>query len=1469
MAPTPDAAGTPDVATPSCQPVAEACNGADDDCDGQTDEALRAPCYFGPVGTDGVGACHGGVVVCIFGEASACEGQVLPTAESCDGVDEDCDGPVDEGVAPATCYDGDRRELSHPRTGCREGTRSCGAERCVGEVRPQGEDGCDLWDEDCDGRVDEGCVCVEGAACKGSRDGACDPGVQACDGETLVACEGRVEATVEGCNGADDDCDGFVDEGDANERCYGGPAGSEGVGACVAGRRTCMEGMASEICEGQVTPTEERCDGRDDDCDGAVDEAFPMLGRACEVGEGVCRATGLMRCADGGAVCDAKPGDPAAELCNARDDDCDGAVDEDAEAPCYEGPRGTAGVGVCRDGVRGCDGGMGGACEGAVVPSEERCDVATDEDCDGAVDEGCACGEGDARPCGLEVGACVAGRQMCAGGVWGGCEGGIGPIADACNGIDEDCDGEVDEGLTRPCYGGADGTEGVGVCRGGVQRCDAGGWAACDGEVRAGEERCDGRDEDCDGATDEGTGGAACHTERPGVCGPGTEVCVGGAIECRPDVAPANERCDGSDEDCDGLTDEAFPDLGSPCAVGVGACRVAGRVTCDGCDAEPGLPSAEVCDGVDQDCDGAVDEGVEQPCFEGPEGAGGVCRPGARRCVGGVFGACEGQVLPGEERCDGTDEDCDGVLDEGVGAPPCYDGDPAELEAPATACRAGARICVGGARPACSGEVRPAAEDGCNDVNDDCDGAVDEDCACQGGAPCAGSGVGRCEPGVQVCEGDEVRCEGRVEARAEGCDGIDEDCDGATDEGLDAACYGGPGGTAGVGACRAGVRRCVGGAVGACEGEVRPMAEGCNGADDDCDGATDEAFPGLGDGCVEGVGACAVAGVVVCDGDDGVRCNAVPGVGGVETCDGGDEDCDGATDEGADEMCYGGPQGTAGVGACRVGSRSCANGELGPCLGEVRPEVEACDGAVDQDCDGQVDEGCECADGQQRPCGDEVGACEPGVQTCTGGGWGLCEGGIGPVAEDCDGVDDDCDGDADEGIPDLACYEGPDGTLGVGICRGGWAACDGGIFGDCGGQVLPAAEGCDGRDEDCDGATDEAVPGIDDPCDTGRPGVCGEGRVACDGELVCKGPEPAVETCDGRDEDCDGQVDEDTGRLAPEICGTQLDEDCDGEIDEGPDLDDVVEIDGSPFATSRMGTVGNEIGFALARGDRMAIEVRIYNQWSSRSDDELVVDRPAAVAEPDLEGDDDRVCVAWVEAGVVWGMITNDDARLREGPFELGRGRTPHVVRPASGCVVAWVDGELGRWAVVAENGDARLGTLGDRRVGNVRVARQGDDILFGWLEDGRVLAAPISGFAVAEPPYELGQPAREMALTGNRDGLVAAWLDETGALRARGFDAAGSLGALVELAPATPRRALDAATDASHLLLAWMEAAGLYAVTVDVAGTPSRAPWLAVPLTALMRAPLSAVVTDDHFALSWNVAPEEVYYRSGALVCE
>ena len=101
-----------------------------------------------------------------------------------------------------------------------------------------------------------------------------------------------------------------------------------------------------------------------------------------------------------------------------------------------------------------------------------------------------------------------------------------------------------------------------------------------------------------------------------------------------------------------------------------------------------------------------------------------------------------------------------------------------------------------------------------------------------------------------------------------------------------------------------------------------------------------------------------------------------------------------------------------------------------------------------------------------RRCGTGKGLCQKGMQTCSDGSWGTCENNVEAEQETCDGNDNDCDGSVDEDL-ERSC-----GTS-TGQCEKGTETCSNGSWGNCQGNVSPEQETCDGHDNDCDGDTDE------------------------------------------------------------------------------------------------------------------------------------------------------------------------------------------------------------------------------------------------------------------------------------------------------------------------------------------------------------------------------------------------------------
>jgi hypothetical protein len=312
---------------------------------------------------------------CIGGSWGLCLGQVLPTAELCNDLDDDCDRLTDEEAAGGSCDTG----LDGV---CASGLETCesGTIQCTPKNAPAPET-CDGHDEDCDNEVDEdtalacypaatlGCTIEDGSgeyACAG----VCAPGSSACVGGTLQSCQGAVTPGTEVCtdpiagnSAEDEDCDGRTDEGcscegDTEQPCYGGPDGTLMVGECKAGVQRCDLNATPPMfgeCEGEVLPQPETCmnQGEDNNCNGTPDDV-PGVGQPCviENANGICR-NGMTACANGTMTCVT----PSArsEMCNTEDDDCDGEIDETFDLQNDENNCGVCGR-MCGDSETCCAG---------------------------------------------------------------------------------------------------------------------------------------------------------------------------------------------------------------------------------------------------------------------------------------------------------------------------------------------------------------------------------------------------------------------------------------------------------------------------------------------------------------------------------------------------------------------------------------------------------------------------------------------------------------------------------------------------------------------------------------------------------------------------------------------------------------------------------------------------------------------------------------------------------------------------------------------------------------------------------------------------------------------------------------------------------------------------------------------------------------------------------------------------------
>ncbi len=644
--------------------------------------------------------------------------------------------------------------------------------------------------------------CLPGSAEAGPN--GCAPGAPPCDEATEICDEAADRCTLDECNDGGD-ADG---DGDARIACGGNDCDDTNGMVYSTAQEVCDAMGVDEDCEPATIRSETPgLEDGDADDDGFVDDACfntrpdgtENRGRDCD---------------DGAA--DVNPG-ITLDGCNGVDDDCDGMIDEDPDRTFYEDVDGD-GFGVVSSTRTACTAPpgfavMSGDCNDAnrnINPGNPEPCNGIDDDCSGVADDPappamCACTDGATQSCGptTDVGACVYGTSTCVGGAWGPCVGATGPAAEICNGADDDCDGSTDDsdpdiGSGSPSatgatvyYRDADG-DGYGDPAMSENRCTPrSGYVLqpgdCDDTVATthdmAAELCDGTvDDDCDGTVDEGCDCTNGMT-RPcpgrsdvGSCMRGTNTCVGGRWQvCMGFRDPAPETCDSGDEDCDGLSNDADPDIASGDVSLTGAtvyyrdadgdtygdldmpsrrCSAAAGwvLVIDDCDdtratVNPG--AMEICDaaGLDEDCDGNPNPGCA--CTVGEtEMCGttdvGECTITTRTCMGGMFPDCM-NVDPGTETCGSGDEDCDGLSN---------DNDPS--------------IAMGD--PSVTGATLYYRDmDG--------DGYGDSSMTLRRCSPAAGWVLvgGDCD------DSTAARSPGNMEASFT-CDGIDNDCNGSIDE---------------------------------------------------------------------------------------------------------------------------------------------------------------------------------------------------------------------------------------------------------------------------------------------------------------------------------------------------------------------------------------------------------------------------------------------------------------------------------------------------------------------------------------------------------------------------------------------------------------------------------------------------------------------------------------------------------------
>jgi len=253
-----------DISLPQCVPQTEICNGVDDDCDTLIDEGFNV----GQTCIPGVGQCQRtGQYVCMQDgsdtECSVTAGQ--SSQETCDNLDNDCDGSIDEDLTRSTiCGVG----ACSGNTGLETCTAGIWDNNTCNPYQGANPEVCDgSVDDNCNGLTDENCACTDGAiqSCGQTNNiGECALGTQACVNGAWGECTGAKYPTTEVCDNKDNDCDGSVDE-DLTQLT------TSQNGLCSGNTETCSAGQW--VPSGNnYSPTSEICDQQDNNCDGQVDE---------------------------------------------------------------------------------------------------------------------------------------------------------------------------------------------------------------------------------------------------------------------------------------------------------------------------------------------------------------------------------------------------------------------------------------------------------------------------------------------------------------------------------------------------------------------------------------------------------------------------------------------------------------------------------------------------------------------------------------------------------------------------------------------------------------------------------------------------------------------------------------------------------------------------------------------------------------------------------------------------------------------------------------------------------------------------------------------------------------------------------------------------------------------------------------------------------------------------------------------
>ncbi len=879
-------------------PAPEECNGIDDNCNGSIDEG------FNDQDTDSIADCVDEDDD-NDGDPDDTDCEPLDPAifhgaiEACDGLDNDCDGEIDEddfdtdedGIPDCLDPDDDDDGVLDPNDNCQlkyNPDQLDSDEDTLGNACDTDDDNDGIGDllDNCPLEQNVGQLDFDldgqGDACDDDKDGDGDLASNDCDDFNVDVHSGALET----CDGLDNNCNGGIDEGMPDSDL-------DGLKNCVDKDDDGDEDPDETDCaplDATISHTSmELCDGIDNNCDGKVDEGFPD-----EDGNGVADCEDIDDDGDGDPdATDCAPSDPeifhnAIELCDSVDNNCNGQIDEsfpdsdnDGLANCMDLDDDNDEIPDLADNCPSVwnqsqgdfDGdGQGDACdddddndgdldETDCAPKDPEVNTQAvevcngkDDDCDGSVDEENAIScvtyyyDGDNDGFGNDAQVkCLcdsAGKYSTM--VGGDCNDtnivAFPGASELCNGSDDDCDGLVDEqGATgcMPLYEDKD-DDGYGfgaplcICQqeGDYTSFMGGDCDDLNNQAYPGSpEVCDAVDNDCDGIADEqGAGGCSFYfgdNDGDGWGVPGDMLCLceaqgnytafkgGDCDDANPNTLPgAFEKCDGLDNNCNSLVDEGYPDVdgdnqadcldqdddndgiadgldncpnlanedqanfdndedGDLCDLDDDNDGVGDLADCDQFDGDVYPGAEETCNGKDDDCDLSIDEDGASGCqnYYKDKDDDGFGMDGQFQCLcepSGQFtalqdGDCDDSSWPTHpgvpEVCNGADDDCDGVSDN-EGSQGCFklyedkDGDAygvTESEKCLCAVQGFYSATFSGDCDDLNQLIHPVAEETCDFVDNDCDEQIDEG---------VGSTCGNCDPACHETsvgdEGDEA-----------------------------------------------------------------------------------------------------------------------------------------------------------------------------------------------------------------------------------------------------------------------------------------------------------------------------------------------------------------------------------------------------------------------------------------------------------------------------------------------------------------------------------------------------------------------------------------------------------------------------------------------------------------------------------------------------------------------------------------